>query len=489
MEKENLQISPRSQDFSKWYLDLIRVAKLADNSPVRGTMVIRPNAYALWENIQKILNQEFRELGVENAYFPLLIPKSFFEKEAEHVEGFAKECAIVTHHKLKQVGSKLEPDSKLEEPLILRPTSETIIYHTFANWINSFRDLPLKINQWANVIRWELRTKPFLRTTEFLWQEGHTAHSTEKEADEFTLKITKLYYNFVRNYLAMPVIMGTKSEQEKFAGAKYTNTIEGMMQDGKALQLATSHMLAQNFSKAFEVKYTDENNKEQFVWQTSWGITTRLIGGLIMTHGDDRGLILPPKIAPYKLVIIPIWNKAEEKEKILNKIKDLAENLKNKFNLKLDDRDTRPGPKFYEWESQGIPLRLEFGPKDLENNSLLAVRRDTSEKIVLKIDNELDNNISKLLESIQNNLLTTAQERFNKLSFEANEYSELEHYLKQKQNGFVEALWCGGSTCEDKVKEDLGATIRCLKMDNQEVGDCVVCSKKANKKAIFAKSY
>lgn len=495
-QKENQYIiTPRSQDYSQWYLDVIDAAELIDNSPVRGCIVFKPNGYAIWENVQKILDGIFKSKGVRNAYFPLFIPKNFFEKEAEHVKGFAKECAVVTHHRLVlDEKNKLVPAGLMEEPLIVRPTSETIIYSMYAKWIHSYQDLPLMLNQWANVVRWELRTKPFLRTTEFLWQEGHTAHATKKEADEITLQILDVYHKFVEDYLAIPVIKGIKTAGEKFAGAVYTASIEGLMQDGKALQLATSHMLGQNFAKAFNVKFIDKNGKEQYVWQTSWGMSTRIIGALIMTHSDDKGLILPPKIAPTHIVVVPIWDKNNDKKNIISKAREIVDKISSETDYKvyLDERDKRPGPKFYEWERKGIPLRLEIGPRDVKNNTVVAVRRDTAAKIETSLTNLIPQ-LKILLDSIQTDLYKRAIKYREKLTFTANSYEDLKNiFTNNKHGGFAIVYWCGNSNCEAKVKEDTTATIRCIPFDlkkSQTEGKCIVCGKKTSTRVIFAKAY
>ncbi|MDD4290168.1 MAG: proline--tRNA ligase [Patescibacteria group bacterium] len=492
-DKEEKQIiTPRSQDYSKWYLDVIDVAELADNSPVRGCMVIKPNGYAIWENIQKVLDNMFKSKGVKNAYFPLFIPKSFFEKEAEHVEGFAKECAVVTHHRLKlNDKNKLVPDGLMDESLIVRPTSETIIYTMYAKWIQSFRDLPVVINQWVNVVRWELRTRPFLRTTEFLWQEGHTAHATKQEADNMTIDMLEVYRNFVEDYLAIPVIKGIKTDNEKFAGAVYTACIEAMMQDGKSLQAATSHMLGQNFSKPFNVKFTDQNGVEQYTWQTSWGMSTRIIGAIIMVHSDDKGLVLPPKIAPIPIVIVPIWNNNKEKEGLIKKVKIIANKIKEKigYNFYIDERDERPGFKFYDWERKGIPLRIEIGQRDIANKKAILVRRDNGEKIEVPLIG-LDKKIKELLDTIQSDLYNKALKFREKFTFELDSYGEMKNIFSKKENGFVCSFWCGDSKCENKVKEETTATIRCILFDEEEKnGKCIICGKKSLKRVIFGKAY
>lgn len=485
------RITARNVDFSKWYLETIMAAELTDNSPVRGCMVIRPNGYALWENIQGVLDRTFKGKGVKNAYFPLFIPLSFFEKEAKHVEGFAKECAVVTHHRLElgQDG-KLIPGGKLEEPLVVRPTSETIIYDAYSNWVKTWKDLPVLINQWANVVRMEMRTRPFLRTTEFLWQEGHTAHATREEADQMALEMLEVYSRFCEDYLAIPAIKGIKTESERFAGAEYTATIESMMQDGKALQAATSHMLGQNFAKVFEIKFTDKENAMNYVWQTSWGMSTRIIGALVMVHGDDKGLVLPPKIAPTQVVIIPIWGSDEEKETSVGKAKEIAAKLVTMgISVSVDEQDGRPGPKYFEWEKKGVPLRLEIGPRDISSNSLVAVRRDTSEKQTVSMD-ALDK-INIILDEIQIALFEKAKEYRQKMTYSADNYDELKKTFAGSGTGFVYAHWCGSAKCEEQVKEDTSATIRCIALDQaEEKGKCVCCGKDSiGKRVIFAKAY
>lgn len=491
--KENKNIiTPRSEDYSRWYLDIIDAAELADNSSVRGCMVIKPNGYAIWEKIQKVLNDIFKLKGIKNAYFPLFIPKNFFEKEAEHVEGFAKECVVVTHHRLKMNDkNKLVPAGLMEEPLVVRPTSETIIYNMFAKWIHSFRDLPVMLNQWANVVRWELRPRPFLRTTEFLWQEGHTAHSTEKGAEEMSIQMLEVYRKFIEDYLAIPVIKGVKSESEKFAGAVYTNCIEAMMQDGKALQVATSHMLGQNFAKPFNVKFIDKVGNEQYVWQTSWGISTRIIGALIMTHSDDRGLIIPPKIAPIPIVIVPIWGRDSEKNGVIGEAKKIATNIISEMDcvVHIDERDERPGPKFYDWERKGVPLRVEIGPRDIANNKVIMVRRDTGNKIEVPLT-DLSVKIQELLNGIQSELYSRAFEYRKKLTKETYSYDIMKDILNKKENGFVSTFWCGDPKCEIKIKEETAATIRCIPFEQEKKeGRCVICGRESFKRVIFAKAY
>ena len=491
-ENNNYVITPAAADYSQWYLDVIAAAELADNSPVRGCMVIRPNGYAIWENIHSVLDNMFKAAGVKNVYFPLFIPKSFLEKEAEHIEGFAKECAVVTHHRLALNNKKkLVPAGLLDEPLIIRPTSETIIYSTYAKCIQSFRDLPLLLNQWANVVRWEMRTRPFLRTTEFLWQEGHTAHATKAEAEAMTMKMIDVYSEFIEKYLAIPVIKGVKSESEKFAGAVYTTSIETMMQDGKALQVGTSHMLGQNFAKPFNVKFIDGKGKEQYVWQTSWGLSTRIIGALVMVHSDDKGLVLPPKIAPVAVVIVPIWNKDSEKTKVLGEAKKIAGKicLEAGLDVHIDERDGRPGPKFYEWERKGIPLRIEIGPAEIAKKTVKIVRRDTGEKAAVALAG-LTSKIKKLLDSIQDDLYKKALQRQEKMTKQLNSYGAMKNYFDSENSGFVKAGWCGRAECEAKVKKETTATIRCIPFEKkQKQGKCIVCGKEAPSEVIFARAY
>lgn len=489
-DSEKNVITPRDDDYSRWYLDVIKAGKLADNSPVRGCMVIRENGYALWENIQSTLDKMFKEKGVKNAYFPLFIPKSFFEKEAEHVEGFAKECAVVTHSRLKlDENGKLTPDGKLDEPLIVRPTSETIIYSMYSKWINSFRDLPVLINQWANIVRWELRTRPFLRTTEFLWQEGHTAHATSQEAEKMTLDMLDVYAKFTEEFLAIPVIKGKKSESEKFAGAVFTTSIEAMMQDGKALQCGTSHMLGQNFAKPFEVKYLSSEGKEEYVWQTSWGISTRIIGAIIMAHSDDIGLVLPPKIAPVQTIVIPITKDGDTESPIITKAKEIKEKLNSiGIRTEIDLSDGRPGAKYFAWERQGVPVRLEIGPRDLDNNQVIAVRRDNNQKIEIKID-ELESSLSEILDDIQNTLFTKALEFQKNKTFETESYEELKDIFA-KENAFVYIDWCADENCEKKIQEETGATTRCIPFDSSPKGDvCTACGKPAKVRVLLDKAY
>lgn len=484
------KITKRSENYSQWYLDIIEAADLADNSPVRGCMVIKPYGYAIWENIHNILDNKFKETGVKNAYFPLFIPQSFLTKEAEHIEGFAKECAVVTHHRLeKNEKGKLVPAGELEEPLIVRPTSETIMYHMFSKWINSYRDLPFLLNQWANVVRWEMRTRPFLRTTEFLWQEGHTAHATKKEADGRTLQMIDTYKDFAENYLAIPVISGKKSELEKFAGAEYTTTIESMMQDKKALQAGTSHMLGQNFSKPFDVKFMNQEEREEYVWQTSWGVSTRIIGALIMVHSDDNGLVLPPKISPIQVIIIPVFVSENEKNKVLEKAEEIADKLREEgIRVEIDKRELRPGPKFFEWEKKGVPVRIEVGPKDIAKGSVVVVRRDEGVKEVIFEENIIKG-VLNLLENIQVNLFKRALDFRDKNTHEVDSWDEFKKII-EKEGGFISAHWCDNKECETKIKEETKTTIRCIPFDQKkEKGKCVRCGKPSAGRVIFAVAY
>ena len=470
-------ITSRAQDYSQWYLDIVEQADMAEHSPVRGCMVIKPYGYAIWELIQKDLDARFKAHGVQNAYFPLFIPESFLKREAKHVEGFAPEVAVVTH-----AGGE-----KLDEPLVIRPTSETIIYEVYSKWVQSYRDLPLLINQWANVVRWELRTRLFLRTTEFLWQEGHTVHATEQEAEECAEEFLDVYRVFAEESMATPVFAGLKSDAERFAGAVRTYCIEAMMQDGKALQAGTSHMLGQNFAKSFNVKFQDENGTEQYAWQTSWGVSTRLIGGLIMTHSDDKGLVLPPKLAPYQVVIVPI-GKDEELENVMAKAEEIAAALVEQgVRVKIDKRDyMRPGPKFFEWEKKGVPVRIELGPKDLAAGQATIARRDTSEKQTASYEG-IEDAIKDILEQIQTNLYDRALEHRNAHMVKVDNYDEFKSKL---EGNFVLAHWCGGAECEAKVKEETKATIRCIPFDQaSENGNCVICGKQSKGRVIFARSY
>lgn len=482
------------ENYSQWYNELVIKADLAESSAVRGCMVIKPYGYSIWEKMQQGLDQMFKDTGHENAYFPLFIPKSFFSKEASHVEGFAKECAVVTHYRLKNdengKGVIVDPDAKLEEELIVRPTSETIIWDTYRTWIQSYRDLPLLINQWANVVRWEMRTRLFLRTTEFLWQEGHTAHSTEKEAVEESMRMLDVYTDFAENFMAMPVLRGVKSANERFAGAVETYCIEAMMQDGKALQAGTSHFLGQNFAKAFDVKFLSKENKQDYVWATSWGVSTRLIGALIMSHSDDNGLVLPPKLAPNQVVIIPIFKNEQELEAISEKIKPLVAQLKKLgIRVKFDNRDTqKPGWKFNEYEFKGVPVRLAIGMRDLENNMIEVARRDTLTKEQISFDSTVDY-VSNLLEEIQNNLYNKALKRTEEMTTVVNSYDEFKEVLDAK-GGFVVAHWDGTPETEELIKQETKATIRCIPLNNQlEEGTCIYSGKPSNQRVVFARSY
>ena len=472
------KITSRAEDYSQWYLDVISVADLAEYGPVKGCMVIKPYGYALWERTQQILNERFKKTGVQNAYFPLLIPEKYLNMEKEHIEGFAPEVAVVTH-----AGGK-----KLEEPLIIRPTSETIMYETFSRWIHSYRDLPLLINQWANVVRWEMRPRLFLRTVEFLWQEGHTVHETENEADNRAREMLDIYKAFAEDIMAIPVIAGTKSESEKFAGALRTYSLEAMMQDGKALQFATSHNLGQNFAKAFSVKFLDRNNIEQYGWQTSWGLSTRTIGGLIMTHSDDKGLVLPPKIASIQAVITTVISSENDKETIENKARELGVLLETAgIRLHVDVRDIRPGEKYYEWEKKGVPIRIELGPKDLANGSAVIVRRDTGEKMKVPF-NSLSEDVKTILDEIQHNLFNRALEYRKTRTKTVDTWDEFVKAIKE--GNFVLAHWSGERDTEAQIKEETGATIRCIPFDQKdEPGKCIKSGKTSARRVIFAKSY
>jgi len=488
------KLTKRGEDYSKWYNELVVKADLAENSGVRGMMVIKPYGYAIWEKMQAELDRMFKETGHENAYFPLLIPKSYFNKEASHVDGFAKECAVVTHYRLKtsEDGKEIivDENAKLEEELIIRPTSETIIWDSFRKWIQSYRDLPLLINQWSNVVRWEMRTRLFLRTAEFLWQEGHTAHETKNEALEEALKMQGVYADFAENFMAMPVIKGEKTENERFAGALNTYTIEALMQDGKALQAGTSHFLGQNFAKAFDVKYTTKEGKQEFVWATSWGVSTRLMGALVMTHSDDFGLVLPPKLAPIQLVIVPIYKTDEQLEAINEKVEKMMVELKAKgVSVKYDKRTThKPGWKFAEYELKGIPLRIAIGPRDLENNTVELARRDVLSKEIVSQENIADK-VETLLEEIQDNIFNKALDFRKNLITEVNNFEEFKEVLKDK-GGFISAHWDGTSETEDQIKGLTKATIRCIPLDaKDEEGICVLTGKKSTRRVLFAKAY
>ncbi len=485
-------IPTRDEDYSLWYNELVKKAGLAENSQVRGCMVIKPYGFAIWEKMQQALDQMFKDTGHENAYFPLFIPKSFLSKEADHVEGFAKECAVVTHYRLKTDESKkgvvVDPDAKLEEELIVRPTSETVIWDSYKNWIQSYRDLPLKINQWANVVRWELRTRLFLRTAEFLWQEGHTAHATKDEAIEETEQMLGVYADFVENFMAVPVIKGVKTPSERFAGAVDTYCIEAMMQDRKALQAGTSHFLGQNFAKAFNVKFASKEGKEEFVWGTSWGVSTRLMGALIMAHSDDDGLVLPPKLAPIQVVIVPIYKTDEELNKITEVVNGLSSDLKaSGISVKFDNRDThKPGWKFAEYELKGVPARIAIGPRDLENGTVEIARRDTKEKTTVELGNVLGH-IKGLLEEMQTSIYNNALAFRKENTYEADSYEEFKELVDK---GFVYAHWDGTDETEEKIKEETKATIRCIPLDQKkEDGKCIFSGKPSAGRVLFAKAY
>ncbi|MBC7848276.1 MAG: proline--tRNA ligase [Chitinophagaceae bacterium] len=489
------EITSRAQDYSQWYNDLVIKGNLADYSAVRGCMVIKPYGFALWENMRDALDKMFKDTGHENAYFPLFVPKSLFEAEEKNAEGFAKECAVVTHYRLKSDPSKkgslmVDPDAKLEEELVVRPTSEAIIWHTYKNWIQSYRDLPLLINQWANVVRWEMRTRLFLRTAEFLWQEGHTAHATSQEAVAEAEQMLHVYADFVENWMALPVIKGVKSESERFAGAVNTYCIEALMQDGKALQAGTSHFLGQNFAKAFDVKFSDKENKLDYVWATSWGVSTRLIGALVMAHSDDQGLILPPRIAPLQVVIVPIYKGDEQKAKIDARVKELVTQLKAiGVRVKYDDNDNaRPGWKFAEYELKGVPIRIAIGARDLENNTVELARRDTKEKTTVSIDG-LTDRISELLKEIQQSIYNKALSYRDAHITRADTWEEFEKLVNEK-GGFISAHWDGTAETETKIKELSKATIRCIPIDNEmEEGKCVFTGKPSTQRVLFAQAY
>lgn len=493
MAIELKQLTKRSENYSQWYNDLVVKADLAEQSAVRGCMVIKPYGYAIWEKMQRTLDDMFKETGHVNAYFPLLIPKSFLSREAEHVEGFAKECAVVTHYRLKNAedgsGVVVDPAAKLEEELIIRPTSETIIWNTYKNWIHSYRDLPILCNQWANVFRWEMRTRMFLRTAEFLWQEGHTAHATKEEALVEAKKMLGVYADFAEKYMAVPVIKGVKTAHERFAGALETFTIEAMMQDGKALQSGTSHFLGQNFAKAFDVKFINKENKLDYVWATSWGVSTRLMGALIMTHSDDNGLVLPPHLAPIQVVIVPIYRKQEQLAMVSEKVAGIVEGLKAKgISVKYDDADNkRPGFKFADYELKGVPVRLVIGPKDLEENTAEVMRRDTLGKETVSLDGIVDY-VANLLEDIQNNIYTKACNFRDSHIFEANSYDEFKELIEK--GGFVLAHWDGTTETEERVKEETKATIRCIPLDGDTTpGTCIFTGKPSERRVIFARNY
>ena len=485
-------ITRRDDNYSTWYLDVIREGDLVDDAPVRGCKVLKPHGYALWESMQRDLDQRFKDTGHVNACFPLFIPMSFLSKEAEHVEGFAKECAVVTHHRLRTAeGGGVEPDpaSALEEPLIVRPTSETIIWHMYGRWIDSWRDLPLLINQWANVVRWEMKTRPFLRTTEFLWQEGHTAHATKEEAEEETARMLDVYAAFAEEHLAVPVIKGHKSPRERFAGADDTLCIEAMMQNGWALQAGTSHFLGQNFAKAFDVTFQSKDGEREFVWATSWGVSTRLVGALGMTHSDDDGLVLPPKIAPIQVVIIPVW-KEKNREMVMEAVDALHASLKGQFRVKVDDRDNmRPGAKYFEWERKGVCLRLEVGPRDVEKGQAFAKRRTGGDKFGVPFA-DAPAVVGEVLETMQNDLLEAARSRLAERTYTVASREEFSEKL-ESQPGFYRVPWGGNDEDEDQVKDETRATLRCYPLDQDPVDGltCPLTGKPAHTWAIFARAY
>jgi len=487
-------LASKDNDYAQWYNDLVIKADLAENSAVRGCMVIKPYGYAIWEKMQAELDRMFKETGHVNAYFPLFIPKSFLSKEADHVEGFAKECAVVTHYRLKNdpngKGVIVDPDAKLEEELIVRPTSETVIWDTYRKWIQSYRDLPIKINQWANVVRWEMRTRLFLRTAEFLWQEGHTAHATKREAIEEAETMLDVYTDFLENFMAIPVLRGVKSESERFAGAVETYCVEALMQDGKALQAGTSHFLGQNFAKAFDVKFATKEGTNELVWATSWGVSTRLIGALIMTHSDNNGLVLPPKLAPYQVVIIPIYRKDEELEQVNDAAKSImAELRKAGVSVHYDNRDThKPGWKFNEYELKGVPLRIAIGPRDLEKQQVELARRDTLEKTFQPIEG-LSGTVKNILEEMQSSLLDKARKRTEDNTYTVDSWEDFVDAVKNR-GGFIKAHWDGTTETEQRIKEKTKATIRCIELDAPtEEGVCVYSGKPSKRRVVFAKAY
>ena len=488
-------ITPRNENYSQWYNDLVVKADLAEQSAVRGCMVIKPYGYAIWEKMQSVLDAEFKKTGVQNAYFPLFIPKSFFSREAEHVAGFAKECAVVTHHRLMNdpdgKGVIVDPDAKLEEELIVRPTSETIIWSVYKNWIKSWRDLPILCNQWCNVVRWEMRTRPFLRTSEFLWQEGHTAHATAEEAQAKAVEMVHVYADFARKTMALPVVVGHKSPNERFAGALDTLTIEAMMQDGKALQAGTSHFLGQNFAKSFDVKYTDKEGKDQYVWATSWGVSTRLMGALIMAHSDDNGLVLPPALAPIQVVMVPIFKSAEDHGAILDKFKEIKTKLEVLgISVKIDDRDTlRPGFKFAEWELKGVPVRMVIGANDLAAGTVEIARRDTGDKVTIA-EEGIENYVKELLGQIQDNIYNLALARRDANVRKCDSWEEFKSEIKK--GGFLLCHWDGTAETEQKIKDETKATIRCIPVDsfvNNEEGVDIYSGKPSKGRVIFAIAY
>ena len=493
MAKGLKELTSRSENYSQWYNDLVIKADLAENSAVRGSMVIKPYGYAIWEKMQAELDRMFKETGHVNAYFPLFIPKSFLSKEADHVEGFAKECAVVTHYRLKNStdgkGLIVDPDAKLEEELIVRPTSETIIWNTYKNWIQSYRDLPILINQWANVVRWEMRTRLFLRTAEFLWQEGHTAHATEEEAMEEAIKMMNVYADFAENFMGVPVMKGVKSESERFAGAVETFCIEALMQDGKALQAGTSHFLGQNFAKAFDVTFLNKSNKQEYVWATSWGVSTRLMGALIMTHSDDNGLVLPPKLAPFQVVIVPIYRNDDQLNQINEKVDEITKKLRARdISVKYDDNDMKkPGWKFAEYELKGVPVRLAIGARDLKNGTIEVARRDTLSKETISMDN-MDEYIENILEEIQANIFKKAFDYRNSVTREVDSYDDFK--VEIEKGGFLLCHWDGTAETEEKIKEETKATIRCIPIDDDKIpGKCIYTGKPSEQRVVFARAY
>lgn len=484
----------RSEDYSQWYNELVKKADLAEHSAVRGCMVIKPYGFSIWENMQAAIDKMFKDTGHTNAYFPLFVPKSYLSKEAAHVEGFAKECAVVTHYRLKNAedgsGVVVDPEARLEEELIVRPTSETVIWNTYKTWIQSYRDLPILVNQWCNVVRWEMRTRLFLRTAEFLWQEGHTAHATKQEAIDETIQMLNVYATFAEEFMAMPVIKGVKTESERFPGAVDTYCIEALMQDGKALQAGTSHFLGQNFAKAFDVKFADKDGKLDLVWGTSWGVSTRLMGALIMAHSDDEGLVLPPKLAPIQVVIVPIFKKGQAAEGVNEQALKIKEGLEQLgISVKYDDRDTNsPGWKFAEYEMKGVPVRIAIGPRDVENGTVEVARRDTKEKQIMNADGVVEN-IKNLLEDIQQNIYKKAQDFRSQKMTKADSYDEFKSVLEEK-GGFVLAHWDGTAETEEKIKEETKATIRCIPLDaTEEEGKCIYTGKPSKKRVVFARAY
>ena len=493
MAKELKELTPREENYSQWYNDLVVKADLAENSAVRGCMVIKPYGYAIWEKMQRILDDMFKETGHQNAYFPLFIPTSFLSREADHVEGFAKECAVVTHYRLKTnpdgTGVVVDPEAKLEEELIVRPTSETIIWNTYKNWIQSYRDLPILCNQWANVVRWEMRTRLFLRTAEFLWQEGHTAHATEAEALEEARRMLNVYADFAENFMAVPVVKGIKSANERFAGAVETFCIEAMMQDGKALQAGTSHFLGQNFAKAFDVQFVNKENKLDYVWATSWGVSTRLMGALIMAHADNNGLVLPPKLAPFQVVIVPIYKNQEQLDAINDKVNTLTSQFKNLgISFKYDNADNKkPGWKFSEYELKGVPVRIAIGARDLENGTVEVMRRDTLQKETMSFDG-IAEHIKSLLDDIQANIFKKALDYRASVTREVNSYEEFK--VEIEKGGFISAHWDGTPETEEKIKEETKATIRCIPLEGDKTpGKCMVTGRPSACRVLFARAY